>query len=253
VTDLLPFSAHLLHIGGAEYGDFAGVFAFPPVVGYASTGLRSGFKAGGAQFAAIAGETIDLTDIKVVGYDAGEGTEGDVRVQMLDAYGKSDMTYFYYDVPGDFTAWLDGNDDEVEVGDVTLAAGEGLWVKAPDASYSLQTAGAVPTTGISVSLRNGFKLVVNSTPVAVDLTDIDVAGYNAEDGTEGDVRAQMLDAYGKSDMTYFYYDVPGDFTAWLDGNDDEVEVGDVTVAPGEGLWVKAPSTAYSLVLPGVTL
>jgi hypothetical protein len=96
-------------------------------------------------------------------------------------------------------------------------------------------------------------LVVNSTPVAVDLTDIDVAGYNAEDGTEGDVRAQMLDAYGKSDMTYFYYDVPGDFTAWLDGNDDEVEVGDVTVAPGEGLWVKAPSTAYSLVLPGVTL
>ena len=172
---------------------------------------------------------------------------------MLDAYGKSDMTYFYYDVPGDFTAWLDGNDDEVEVGDVTLAAGEGLWVKAPDASYSLQTAGQVPTTGISVTLRNGFKLVVNSTPVAVDLTDIDVSGYNAEDGTEGDVRAQVLDAYGKSDMTYFYYDVPGDFTAWLDGNDDEVEPGDVTVAPGEGLWVKAPGTAYSLVLPGVTL
>ena len=102
---------------------------------------------------------------------------------MLDAYGKSDMTYFYYDVPGDFTAWLDGNDDEVEVGDVTLAAGEGLWVKAPDASYSLQTAGQVPTTGISVTLRNGFKLVVNSTPVAVDLTDIDVSGHNAEDGT----------------------------------------------------------------------
>ena len=166
---------------------------------------------------------------------------------------KAGLTYFYYDVPGDFTAWLDSFDNEVAAGDVTLAPGDGLWVKAPSDAYALQTAGQVPTTGIAVVLRYGNKVVVNSTPVEVDLTAIDVTGYDTEEGTEGDVNVQILDAYGKAGLTYFYYDVPGDFTAWLDSFDNEVTVGDVVVAPGEGLWVKAPSTAYSLVLPGVTL
>ena len=189
----------------------------------------------------------------MTGYDAEVGTEGDVNVQILDAYGKAGLTYFYYDVPGDFTAWLDSFDTEVEVGDVTLAAGEGLWVNAPSDAFGLQTAGQVPTTGIAVALRYGNKVVVNSTPVDVDLTDMDVTGYDPESGTEGDVNVQILDAYGKAGLTYFYYDVPGDFTAWLDSFDTEVEPGDVVVPPGEGLWVNAPSTSYSLIIPGVTL
>ena len=223
------------------------------VVGYASGSLRDGSKGVGAQFVAVSGETIDLTDIKVTGYDSAVGTEGVVSVQILDAGGMANMTYFYYDVPGDFTAWLDGNDDEVSPGTVTLSAGEGLWVSAPSSTYGLQTAGQVPTSGIAVALRDGSKMVVNCTPVDVDLTDIDVSGYNPVDGTEGVVSAQILDAGGMANMTYFYYDVPGDFTAWLDGNDEEVEAGTIVIGPGEGLWVSAPSTAYSLVFPGVTL
>ena len=222
-------------------------------MGYASGELRYGNKAVGAQFAAIGNETIDLTDIKVVGYDTEQGTEADVKVQILDAYGKAGDTYSYYDVPGELTGWLNGDDEEVEVGEVTLAAGEGLWVNAPNSSFSLQTAGQVPTTGISVTLRFGNKIVVNSTPVAVDLTNIDVAGYDTEQGTEADVKVQILDAYGKAGDTYGYYDVPGELTGWLNGDDEEVEVGDVVVNPGEGLWVNAPSTAFSLILPGVTL
>ena len=223
------------------------------VVGYASGTLRQGNKAVGTQFVAVSGDVIDLTDIKVIGYDPESGTEGDVNVQILDAHGKAGMSYFYYDVPGDFTAWLDGNDEEVSAGTLTLAAGEGLWVSAPDATYSLQTAGQVPTTGIAVALRQGNKVVVNSTPVDVDLTEIDVTGYDTESGTEGDVNVQILDAHGKAGMSYFYYDVPGDFTAWLDGNDEEVSAGTLVIGPGEGMWVSAPSTAFSLVLPGVTL
>ena len=201
----------------------------------------------------MSGDSVDLTQIKVTGYDAESGTEGEVNVQILDAYGMSSMAYYYYDVPGDFTAWLDGNDDEVSAGTVILAPGEGMWVNAPSAAYGLQTAGQVPTSGIAVALRSGSKMVVNNTPVDVDLTAIDVTGYDAEAGTEGDVNAQVLDAYGMSSMAYYYYDVPGDFTAWLDGNDDEVTEGTVVVGPGEGLWVNAPSTSYSLVIPGVTL
>ena len=185
----------------------------------------------------------------MIGYTA--STEGEVNAQILDAYGKAGMTYYYYDVPGELTGWLDGNDDPVEVGTVSLAPGEGLWINAPSTAYSIQTAGQVPTTGISVALRSGFKLVVNSTPVDVDLTDIDVMGY--AESTEGEVNAQILDAYGKAGMTYYYYDVPGELTGWLDGNDDAVEADAVVVAPGEALWVNAPSAAFSMVIPGVTL
>ena len=219
------------------------------VVGYASGELRYGFKGVGAQFAAVSGTAIDLTDIKVTGYD--EATEGEVSVQVLDAYGKSTMIYSYYDVPGELTGWLDSGDNLIEAGTVTLASGDALWVDAPSEAYNLQTAGQVPTTGIAVGLRYGFKLVSNSTPVSVDLTDIDVSGY--DEVTEGEVSVQVLDAYGKSAMIYSYYDVPGELTGWLDSSDNEVAVGDLVIAPGEALWVDAPSTSYSLIFPGVTL
>ena len=201
----------------------------------------------------MSGETIDLTEIVVKGYDPEAGTEADVNVQILDAYGKAGMTYSYYDIPGELTGWLDGFDEPIETGTVTLAPGDGLWVRASSEAFSLQTAGQVPTSGIAVALRYGRKIVVNSTPVAVDLTDIDVSGYDSEAGTEADVNVQILDAYGKAGMTYSYYDLPGELTGWLDGYDESVEAGTVVVAPGEGLWVRAPSTAYSLILPGVTL
>ena len=106
-------------------------------MGYASGELRYGNKAVGAQFAAIGNETIDLTDIKVVGYDTEQGTEADVKVQILDAYGKAGDTYGYYDVPGELTGWLNGDDEEVEVGDVVVNPGEGLWVNAPSTAFSL--------------------------------------------------------------------------------------------------------------------
>ena len=222
-------------------------------MGYANGELRNGNKAVGAQFAAVSGSTIDLTDIQVLGYDKEDGTEGDVRVQILGPTGMGGETFFYYDVPGELTAWINGDDEEVEPGDLTLAAGEGMWVKAPSSAYSLQTAGQVPTSGIAVTLRSGNKVVVNNTPVAVDLTDIDVSGYDEEDGTEGDVRVQILGPTGMGGETFFYYDVPGELTAWINGDDEEVEPGDLVIGPGEGMWVRAPSTSFIMVLPGVTL
>lgn len=80
-----------------------------------------------------------------------------------------------------------------------------------------------------------------------------MTGYDPEVGTAADVNVQGLNAYGRGTGTYFYYDVPGELTGWLDVNDTPIESGDVLVAPGEALWVSAPSTSYSLVLPGVTL
>jgi hypothetical protein len=223
------------------------------VVGYASGSTRSGFQIMGAQFNTVSGEGIDLNSIKVVGYDPEEGTEGEVKVQSLDNLGKGGMTYFFYDLPDELYGWLDSYDEPVEDGSVILAPGEGLWTSAPNASFSLQTAGQVPTGSYGVTLRSGFKMVVNSTPISVDLNSIEVSGYDAEEGTEADVKAQTLDNLGKGGMTYFFYDLPGELYGWLDSYDEAVEDGSVMVKPGEGLWVSSPNDSFQLEIPGVNL
>ena len=56
-----------------------------------------------------------------------------------------------------------------------------------------------------------------------------------------------------ADITYSFYDVPGELFGWLDSFDEPVEADAVLVQPGEGLWVSSPNTSFQLELPGVTL
>lgn len=87
----------------------------------------------------------------------------------------------------------------------------------------------------------------------IDLTDIIVTGYDAEEGCEGVVDIQTLDEYGRGGNQYFWYDVPGELYGWLDASDNEAEEGALVIKPGEGLWVNAPSSDYMIEFPGVTL
>ena len=113
------------------------------------------------------------------------------------------------------------------------------------------------TSAATVTLREGFKMVANPTPVAVDMTDITVTGYDEEEGTEEEVSVQTLDKNGSKVDKYYWYDVVDGsdvYYGWLDGaSGDFIEPGDVEVGAGEALWVDAPSSDYNLVLPGVTL
>ena len=223
------------------------------VVGYSTGTARSGFKVMGAQFQAVSGQGIDLTDIIVTGYNAEDGTEAEVKVQTLDERGRGGMTYSFYDVPGELYGWLDSFDNPVEPGTVVLLPAEGLWVSAPNESFALQTSGQVATKDYGITLRQGFKMVVNTTPVAADLNNIQVKGYNLEDGTEAEVKVQTLDSRGRGGMTYSFYDVPGELFGWLDSFDEPVEEDAMMIQPGEGLWVSSPSTSFQLELPGVNL
>ena len=111
------------------------------MVGYASGAARSGFKVMGAQFKAVNGDGIDLNTIVVTGYNKEEGTEAEVKVQLLDERGRGGMTYSFYDVPGELYGWLDGNDEPVEEGAMMIQPGEGLWVSAPSTSFQLELPG----------------------------------------------------------------------------------------------------------------
>ena len=219
------------------------------VVGYKSAELQQYGLTAGACFVPVTGSTFDLTDLRVTGYD--EATEGDLQIQTLDYAGRTVATYFYYDVPGELTGWLDFDDNEVEVGDVIFQPGEGLWAYSAIEGLGLQSAGMVPTAGISVTLQQYGLSVANPTPVDVDLTDTYVGGY--DEATEGDVQVQTLDYAGRTVATYFYYDVPGELTGWLDFDDNEVEVGDVVIKPGQGLWTYSQDDGFTFVFPGVAL
>ena len=157
-----------------------------------------------------------------------------------------------------YYGWLDADSGEfIEAGDVLLNVGDGLWVDAPNSDFGLQSAGQVMTAAAGVTLREGFKMVANPTPVAVDLTTIIVTGYDEEEGTEEEVSVQTLDKNGEKVNQYLWYDVTdgGDvYYGWLDADaGDFIEVGDVEVGAGEALWVDAPNSDFQLVLPGVTL
>ena len=231
------------------------------VVGYSNGDLREGFKAAGAQFVPVSGTTIDLTDITVTGYDKEEGTEEEVSVQTLDKNGDMVNKYFWIDITDGedvYYGWIDfDTGDIIEAGDVKLNVGDGLWVDAPSAAFKLQSAGQVMSASATVTLREGFKMVANQTPVAVDLTNIVVTGYDEKEGTEEEVSVQTLDKNGDMVNKYFWIDITDGedvYYGWIDfDTGDIVEEASVEVGAGESLWVDAPDTSFNLVLPGVTL
>ena len=245
------------------------------VVGYAGTTLRTGAKTAGACFLPINATSINLQDIVVTGYDKAEGYgEGDISVQTLTPGGATVKSYTWLDIPADpedpesvaMYGWYD--DDEGVLGDLTLAAGEGLYAFGPNNTFSLQSAGQVPTSDIAVVLRTGAKCVVNPTPQTVSLngtekdgwTGVYVSGYDVSEGYgEGDINVQTLTPGGATVKSYTWLDIPADpedpesvaMYGWYD--DDEGVLTDLTLAPGEGIYAFGPSADFSIVFPGVNL
>ena len=180
-------------------------------------------------------------------------------VQTLDKSGRSESKFFWIDVTDGedvYYGWLNADGDIIEEGEMTLKVGDGLWIYAPSTSYKLQSAGQVPSSDTVTILRSGSKMVANPTPVTIDMTNIIVAGYDAEEGSEEEVYVQTLDKSGRSESKLFWIDVTDGedvYYGWLNADGDIIEEGDVTVGPGAGLWVYAPSTAYTLKFPGVSL
>ena len=99
------------------------------VVGYAPTELPADGLSVGAAFVPVSGNTIDLVDIKVAGYE-GE-TWGDVQIQTLTGSGGTDKTYVWYDGNDGETDWYGWYDADaylpLERGAITVNPGAGLW------------------------------------------------------------------------------------------------------------------------------
>ena len=104
-------------------------------MGYAQKDTAaSGFAMLSAQFESIGAVdgSAKLSDLTVGGYapydeveDEG-GTSGSFRIQFLTSSGTMEAQYFWYD-DDEKTGWFDK--DGNAAGDVTIAAGTGVWVR----------------------------------------------------------------------------------------------------------------------------
>ena len=232
------------------------ISSFYPItnaVGYTSATLQEYGLTAGAAFVPVTGATFDLTDLTATGYDTDQGTDSEMYIQTLDEYGRTVATYFWVDDADTIKGWFNEDGDEVAVGDVTFQPGEGLWSFCDFDGFGLQSAGAVPMSDVAVILQEYGLSIANPTPVTVDLTDCVITGYDTDQGTDSEMYIQTLDEYGRTVATYFWVDDADTICGWFNEDGDEVAVGDVTVAPGAGLWSFCDFDGFSFVWPKVTL
>ena len=115
------------------------------VVGYNGTSLlASGSKMIAPTFLTVNGTTtFKLSDLKGTGYDPYDaeeeegGANGEIAVVVLDQYGATakdgngkDMEYHWYDLGSDKAAgwYYRGGAQAVDAANITVPAGQGLWV-----------------------------------------------------------------------------------------------------------------------------
>ena len=126
--------------------------------------------------------------------------------------------------------------DFVPVTGVTFEKGQGLWIfgsvdKTDDnVGQAIQTAGQVCLDDIVVELRNGGTGIGNPYPVSIALQDILPEGENLD----GNIEIQTLDSAGYTKDSYVWIDWGEDMRGWMV---DFVPVDNVTIEPGQGLWV----------------
>ena len=235
------------------------------IVGYGPTDLNGSGLSVGASFVPVtAGDKIDLMDIKVTGYE--DEAYGPVQIQTLTEAGGTARTFLWYEygegeeyVCGWYEQDEEGNFTQLEAGDVTIYPGEGLWSVSEADTYKLQSAGSVEITADILTPLNGSGLTIaNPTPVAVDLVNCYVAGY--EDEAYGPVQVQTLTEAGGTARTFLWYEygegeeyVCGWYEQDEEGNFTELEANDIVLTPGEGLWSVSESSDFKFAWPKVAL
>ena len=196
----------------------------------------------------------------ITGYDAAAGyAEAEVQAQQLDGFGRTvgGVTYYWYDFTDEgvtYKGWYDENGELYN--DLSLVAGEGLWVYSPSTDFKVQSSGAVPKTPVAVALRSGgqAKMVTNPMPATMLLGEISVSGYDSNVGyAEAEIQAQQLDGFGRTlnGMTYYWYDFSEEgvsYYGWYDENGEDYNNA-ISIGAGEGLWIYSPSTDFSVVFP----
>lgn len=215
------------------------------VVGYNNQDAIAGNKGVGATFIALSGSGT-MKDITVNGYDPEEGyADDEIYCCKLNTFGQSGTLMYWVDYKEDESTWYgwyyDGWDDSAE--DVPLAAGEGLWFSSPSEDYKIQNAGQVLSETLPVALISGNMLCPNPTPIQIGMNQTWITGYGDEGYADDEIYCCKLNTFGQSGTLMYWVDYQEDETTWYGWYYDgwEVACDEVSLTPGESLWVSAPS------------
>lgn len=233
-------------------------------VGYyaSETAFRTGNTMYTPMFAGVGDAEYSIQDIKPIGTAIPDGSSqaNAITLVKLTATGGADgATYWWMD-------YEDEDEEEYELGwkrpaaftdaTITFKAGEAFWMKMPtSANCTLQFNGEVRKGNSYILLRQGNTAVGNPNPVTINVADIRPVGENIPDGSSqaNAITLVKLTATGGADgATYWWMD-------YEDEDEEEYEYGwkrpaaftdcTLTLAPGEGVWVKCPNATTSLQFP----
>ena len=230
-------------------------------VGYypSDANFRAGNTMYTPMFAGIGDAEYSIQDITPVGTKVPDGSSSAnaITLQKLTATGGQDG-YLYYCMDYD-----DEDEEEYEYGwkrpnvftsaNITFKAGEAFWLKMPaSAACTLQFNGEVRKGNTYILLRQGNTAVGNPTPVTINVADIRPVGTAIPDGSSANkaITIPKLTATGLADgytywwMDYYDEDEEDDMYGWKRPN--FYTSCPLTLAPGEGIWVKCPNDSTSL-------
>ncbi len=233
-------------------------------VGYYASDAN--FRAGNTMytpmFAGIGDAEYSIQDITPVGTKVPDGSSSAnaITLQKLTATGGQDgygywwMDYYDEDDEEDYYGWRRPGSGALAT--ITFKAGEAFWMKMPaSAACTLQFNGEVRKGDIYMLLKQGNTAVGNPTPVTINVTDIVPVGENIPDGSSSAkaITLQKLTATGAQDgygywwMDYYDEDDEEDYYGWR--RPGSGTLCNMTLAPGEGIWVKCPNNSISLKFP----
>ncbi len=217
------------------------------IVGYEKVTLVPGFNFVAPQFTAVGGGDLDLQSIKLDVPD--DEVSGADNIQILDDGGATVAQYYWYPAAAiagaEHSGWLD--EDTGSLAMVTLANGLSVLVDSAD-DATVTVAGEVSTNVSETVSVAGFNFVGNSTPVPINIQDIQIDV--SDDEVSGADNIQILDDGGATIAQYFWYPAAAMGTAksgWLD--EDTGTLADVELAPGQGVLLDASDAGIKITVP----
>ena len=214
-------------------------------VGYQEIPAPQGSSLRCPTFRTVLAANYPLSEIKVTGAD---GT-GDVCAQVVSSEGVWDGEYYYLteDNTGMPDGWYKDMFGGESADDIILSQGTALFISSANNDLVLTVAGQVAIGDVLVPFSQGAGMVGNCLPVDVDLANIGVTGA---DGT-GDVCAQTIGSDGVWAGEYYYLteDNTGMPDGWYKDMFGIEAVDDVTLAPGESLFVTSANNDVTFVFP----
>ncbi len=233
---------------GEEIALFLRKNAFSNVVGYneKETPTLGSVMAGGTFISVDSSKGFKLSDLAVTGYEEDGGCWGDFYLNVLDASGRNEVSYCWFDDPeGDPVipaGWYD-SDGAVpyDSKNITFEAGQGFWIQGK--GYKLQASGQVNSETVLVKTPTlGSIAISNPFPTPITLGDMSVTGYEEDGGCWGDFYLNVLDASGRNEVSYCWFDDPeGDpviLAGWYDSDGAVPFDSTTSFSAGQGFWVQ---------------